>query len=301
MPNYFIALDGGGSKTHAVLFNQEHKELVQFIGKGTNFATDFEQAISNLQATVDGLLKAANIKKIQRSDCHLLGGFAGVNVPAVADRLRIWQHDFKQFDFTTDLHLSVYAASDSQYGSAIITGTGSCALAITPETEIMLGGHGLLLGDQASGAWIGKRLVEHSLLALDGFEPMSNIVNQVMQASQCHSATQLCQYWLKAAPAEYAKLTPYFFESIAYSDPISLKILDQAIAYLSQLISRLSDLSSNPIYLMGGIASKLAKHLPSESQNQVIVNNIAPVYGAFQLLKTKPTQINNKSLTSDVF
>lgn len=221
-PYYTVAIDGGGTKTQLLLkphtdsvgtsirpslLDAQH-QWVSHVGVGCNFAHDFEQAKCHLLDNINALFDKAEIAKSDRCNSNWLGGFAGLNVPAVKAQLKQWQPPARQFIFTTDLHIALLAAEPSGIGNVIITGTGSCAFSrwhtqssvtSTQQKDLignhiqekMLGGYGFTTGDQASGAWIGRAAIKQTLLALDNLQPQTDFTRAVSQITQLSQALQV--------------------------------------------------------------------------------------------------------------
>ncbi|MER2491567.1 BadF/BadG/BcrA/BcrD ATPase family protein [Catenovulum sediminis] len=291
-----IAIDGGGSKCFAQLYlaDDTTNAIGSYTGGPANIASDFDGATSNILSCCQQLLAACGYPARAIKNCHVVGGFAGVNLPQIAQRLKNWPHPFKQFDFTTDLHIACYAAHQSRYGKVIIIGTGSCGLAISEKQEIMIGGYGLQLSDQASGAWLGQQAIKHTLLVLDGLQKDSPLSEEMCRLSASQSPVELSQHWYQASPCEFAKLASTVMQLAAQKEPAATFIVQQASDYLSTLIQRLNQEIAGPVCLMGGMAQYYINHL--STQNEVKLSTQHPVSGALLLLAHPTLAINNHNI-----
>ncbi|WP_157447284.1 BadF/BadG/BcrA/BcrD ATPase family protein [Catenovulum agarivorans] len=289
--NYIIAVDGGGSKCHVRLFEQtQQNAIAEYTGGSCNFASDFNQAIVNLVQSIEKLLLKADLAENVIKSCTVAGGFAGVNLPKVCQRLSNWQHPFKKFLFTTDLHLACYAANQSCNGKAIITGTGSCAIATNDSTEVILGGYGFQIGDQASGAWLGRQAIEQTLLVLDNLATHNQLSTLVTEHANTTDATQLSQLWYQASPSQFAELAPLVTGLAHENDPSALTIVNTAILYLAKLIEQLNQVQSGSTYLLGGLASFYYPML--KEQYSVKLSDHQPIAGAMVLIDNPQLSLN---------
>ena len=289
--NYIIAVDGGGSKCQVRLFNGKTADYIaEYTGGSCNFASDFDQAITNLVQSIEKLLLKADLAENVIAQCTVAGGFAGVNLPKVCKKLSNWPHPFQNFLFTTDLHLACYAANQSCNGKAIITGTGSCAIATNVGTEVVLGGYGFQIGDQASGAWLGRQAIEQTLLVLDNLTPHNQLSTLITEHANSTDATQLSQQWYQASPNQFAELAPLVTGLAQENDPCALAIVNTALLYLAQLIEQLNKVQSSPTYLLGGLASFYYPRL--KEQYDVRLSEHQPIAGAMVLIDNPQLSLN---------
>ncbi|MCE3268314.1 MAG: BadF/BadG/BcrA/BcrD ATPase family, partial [Burkholderiales bacterium] len=63
--SWYIGVDGGGTKTHAVLVNQDLKLIDEVYSGPANIATDVESAYISICAVIDILLKKHKLPVIQ--------------------------------------------------------------------------------------------------------------------------------------------------------------------------------------------------------------------------------------------
>ena len=92
------------------------------------------------------------------ADLHAVLGLAGANVPEAAARLAA-ELPFAAARIETDAFVALKGALGDGDGIVAAIGTGSVFGVQRGGTVRMIGGWGFLLGDQGSGAWIGRRLL----------------------------------------------------------------------------------------------------------------------------------------------
>lgn len=282
--NLLIAIDAGGTKCHGILYDTvQQKTLAQVKTGSANLASNYSLALSNIKQACTDLLTQANLPDSALAELAVYAGLAGVNFPQIANKLSQWQHPFKSFGFTTDLHLACYAAHPNNQGNVIIVGTGSCGIAISSSQAVVLGGYGYKLGDQASGAWIGQQAVQTSLLTLDGLIKPNALTQEVCKVSQINTPAQLSQYWHNATPAQFSELAELVFSCAKQNDEQAICIIKQAASYLEQLFYQLLKTQPGPTCIVGGISKQITPWLNPTIQQQLKPAKAEPVYGALSL------------------
>jgi len=155
---YIVSADAGGTKTRAVMLDENltvHTEAVEGCG---NLAQDYHAAESNILSAVSGVIYAS-----PHNPSAIVIGAAGVSAEGVAERLKTTLEN--RFNLpvhvTSDGILALYSALGDRDGMTVVSGTGSIILA-KKGTEIhRIGGWGHLLGEKGSGASIGYGMLAH--------------------------------------------------------------------------------------------------------------------------------------------
>ena len=159
---YYIAADGGGSKLHAILYNESFSVIRTAKVSGTNHLfKPMEEVKANLRAVLDELIGEEKIE-IERADFCLVGGNEQMRELLQADG-RV-----KKFAFH-DEPVSSMAAALTGEGTLALAGTGSGVMHLKNGRMVAgIGGWGALLGDEGSGYDIGLRAIKAAVYAEDG-------------------------------------------------------------------------------------------------------------------------------------
>src|SRR3569832_324517 len=80
-----------------------------------------------------------------------------------------------------DIDAAHAGALGGEEGAVIIAGTGSAALAIVDGKRHQCGGWGFYIGDQMSGAILGRELIRRAVEATDGLVSGSPLTEAVVQ------------------------------------------------------------------------------------------------------------------------
>jgi glucosamine kinase len=251
---WIIGVDGGGTKCKASLFDSNGRSITQCETGSANLFADFDSAINNINAACNKLILNANntlSAPIALSDCFLSLGCAGAKIPSVQQKIINWPHHYAQVALTTDIHISCLAANNQKDCALIITGTGSC-IAIYQDQEIhQYGGHGFLLGDIASGAWLGKNAVSWYLRALES-KAINDPLVKSMAVELGDDVVSIVQNFGHAKPVNFAQLMPCVL-SVKDDSEVVKAWIQESLQYLHGIITEHCDADTD-IFIHGGIA-----------------------------------------------
>jgi glucosamine kinase len=286
-PGIFIGIDGGGTKCKARLEDLQGNLLAEATAGPAN-------AARNLTGSVDAVLEAsqkviakANIKGLTVNNIHAGIGLAGINIPQVKQAFLKQSLPFASWHVTTDLHIACLGAHLGQDGAIVIVGTGSSGIAIHNNQHLEIGGHGFVIGDKGSGAWLGKMAISHCLETLDGLVPKNILCEHIMSLLNCDNAYDLVNLTLEAKPAFYATMAPLIFQLAANQQEDALLLVNQAATYINKICQRLLSGNLDRLSLIGGITQPLIPYLDSQLQTIIQPAKATPEQGAILYSKTK--------------
>lgn len=168
---YYIGVDGGGSKTAALVIDEQRHPLGRGLaGASNHLRVGIEIATRNIERAVNIALVEAGvaIRNIEYAYC----GIAGADHPAhhqrVVDALRIF-FPGGNFIVDTDARIALTGAVGFGSGIVVISGTGSVAFGRNASgKEARAGGWGPTIGDEGSGYAIGRDGLSAIVRAHDG-------------------------------------------------------------------------------------------------------------------------------------
>mgnify|MGYP005989208885 CR=1 FL=1 len=292
----YIGIDGGGSKCRAKVSSADGS----IIGVGVSGRAN---PLHGLDKTIESILESTYLAianaGLDASAIHELSagvGLAGVNLPSLFDKVSNWEHPFKEMFLTTDLHIACLGAhawkgDEPQNGAAIITGTGSCGIAIANGKAKIYGAHGFPLGDQSSGAWYGWQAICASLLAYDDLGPKTSILEKLCQKLDT-DAPNITDLMSGKPPKEYAKLAYLIFSEAKAGDTVATGIVEKGADYINRMAHKIIDDYGVPLCLLGGLRTELVPWLDQKVQSYLSEPIDAPEDGAIRLAKSRRKQLH---------
>lgn len=247
----FLGIDGGGTGCRAAVADAAGRILGRSEAGPANIASDPEGAAANILKAAAQALDAAGGGRVVAAGL----GLAGANAAGAADRLR----DVLPFDrvaVVTDAITAVKGALGAQDGVVAALGTGSVFAVQRGGVIRQIGGRGLVLGDEASGAWIGREILRRALRAMDGLEPMTPLLADLIQEGG--GADAVVAFSLQARPVDFAALAPRVVTS---DDPAALAVMTAAVADVDAAVAALQGDDTLPVVFLGGLGTVFSDRL----------------------------------------
>jgi N-acetylglucosamine kinase-like BadF-type ATPase len=175
---YFLGVDGGGSKTAALVTDENGKPLGRGLAGGSNhLRVGIETATRNIERAVNIALVEAGIaiREIEYAYCGIAGSDHPEHHERVVEALRIF---FPRGNFIvdTDARIALTGAVGFSDGVVIIAGTGSVSFGRNAAgEEARAGGWGPTLGDEGSGYAIARDGLSAIVRAHDGRGPATKM------------------------------------------------------------------------------------------------------------------------------
>lgn len=250
-----LGIDGGGTGCRAVLADADGRILARAEGGPANISSDPDAALRNIlvvtnDALVEAIGTAAATTELPR--LRVVMGLAGANVPASVSRLREGL-PFVALRVESDAMIALKGALQDTNGIVAAIGTGSVYARQLDGTVRSIGGHGLVLGDEGSGAWLGRGLLSASLRAVDGLCAMTPMLQSILD--DLGGVEGVISFGLSARPVDFADIARRIVGS---NDPAAKSLMAQADADISASIAVLQPEPSVPVVFLGGLGPALA-------------------------------------------
>jgi glucosamine kinase len=280
---YFLGVDGGGTKTIARLENLQTGQQWQAIGGPASLTNDFNAALHQCEVLIERLCVQANCL---RADITLVLGLAGAGNKEKAFEFQ--QHllaKHKNVNVFTDAKTSLYGANAGEPIVVIAIGTGSVGAALTQDgKEIQKGGWGFNVGDEGSGAKMGVLAIKAVLSEIDDFGEVDSLLAHNIVKILNVDATGVLAWSTTAKPAEFALLAPLIFEYHETCD-VAKKILVKHIGHVENLIKKTRSLMQVPVVLLGGLSVSTIPFLNPEIKKTLVKAKGNALDGACLLAK----------------
>lgn len=260
-----VGLDGGGSKTLALLADRAGAVLGRGVAGPSNYqAVGAVAAGAALAAAIAAAFSDANLPPIPLQALCL--GLAGVDRSDDQAMVRAWaaQHaPGAALRIANDAELVLADGTPAGWGVALICGTGSIAYARRPDGRMArAGGWGYLIGDEGSGYAIGVSALQAVLRDHDGRGPRTALTPTVLAHWGLSSPNALVGqvYRSNLSRADIAALAALVDAAGANGDGVAQRILAAAADELAlaarAAMQALQMAGSTPCALAGSVIVK---------------------------------------------
>ncbi len=260
-----VGVDGGGSRTRVILADAHGTVLAKTEGAGTALMPGHETvAADTIKALIADVLATANRSDTRPAVCVV--GVAGAGQERAAQAL--WsalasRRVADDVSVQADATIAMDDAFGDSAGVLLISGTGSVAYSRAPDGRLeRCGGWGPKVGDEGSGAWLGRRALSVVTASFDGREPETALTGAVLTALELESLDDIIPWAADATPAMLASLVPVVCQIAATGDLranalISLCV-EELVLHVRTLARRcfVDERAAVPVALSGGLLAK---------------------------------------------
>jgi len=238
-----LIAESGSTKTDWILLNEGHiHKQVQTLG-----INPFHQDINSIIENIKSLESFQSIDQIF---------FYGAGCATDGTKQKVKDALFKVFPHaSSEIHSDILAAARSvcgrEKGIACIIGTGSNSCLYDGETIIHnVRPLGYILGDEGSGAVLGKRLIAD---ILKGVAP-EDITKTFYKKHDLEYADIVNKVYREEAPSRFlAQFTVFLSENIEHSYVTNL-VQEEFTRFFERNINQYNNHSSLPIHFIGSVA-----------------------------------------------
>jgi glucosamine kinase len=237
-----------------------------------------------MEATAECLRQAGlPVSQVRRIAACL--ALAGASEPTNLAEAQAYPHPFGKVIVTTDAHAACLGAHGGRDGGVVVVGTGAVAWAIVKGRSFRVGGWGMPISDEGSGAWLGCETLRRVLWAIDGRVAWTQLLRTV--ASGFGDDPHAIVRWTQtASPRDFASLAPHVFDYAAQGDTTAAELLRLAAGHIDALAWRLLDAGSERLALVGGCAPFLAPCLSRETRSHLVEPEGDALSGAIKLARS---------------
>lgn len=241
--NYYLGVDGGGSKTKAVLVSMEtpkkhaRNSCQCLLGEATLAGSNpltvgWEVAYERIAEVIKLAKQAARLTPESKPIQKGVLAIAGAANPEAMQRLTSWaskQGFAEAIDVVADTAPLLANVLAEEPAIGVIAGTGSVVLVqdLSGATTTV-GGWGYLIDDAGSGYAIGRRALREVVRSTDREDRKEPLTSTLLQALAIDSTTQLKQsiYSVADPRRTIASLAEAIVRLAEKEDPSALRLLE---------------------------------------------------------------------------
>lgn len=255
---YFLGIDGGGSKTLAVVVDEHGAERGRARAGSSNYAAvGLEVAIGHMYEAAEGAARAAGAL-LPVAAVWL--GLAGIDSLHAHGLLLPHLQGLAQYiRLTNDAEL-VLGGLEGMVGVALIAGTGAIALGRNAQGEARrAGGWGHVLGDEGSGYDIGRCALQAVMRASDGRGEATALLPAILSEWEVADTSDiLARVYPTTHKAVIARLSPLVLRVAEAGDRVASDIVSRAADELALAASTVGSAlgfgsAQLPLALGGGL------------------------------------------------
>ncbi|TKJ40330.1 hypothetical protein CEE37_08365 [candidate division LCP-89 bacterium B3_LCP] len=234
-----IGIDGGGSRSKAVLVDGDLDEKAKAEGKCLNPLTiGWDNFADNLLDLCESLLKGYSTKDIDQV-CAGLAGTGAEEVRIRAQEVIAAAFPQAKVCVTSDALAALYGAFEGRPGLLLIAGTGSICVGMNEELDTArTGGFGRILGDEGGGYWIAIEAIKVCLLAYDDRNPPTGLKAALLEYFSLKEIQDIIPLVSsdEIPPEKVAAFAEKVLE-LSESDVVAKEIISRAGSHLASLVT----------------------------------------------------------------
>lgn len=251
---YYVAVDGGGTKTEAIVAD----ETGRIVGRGKSGGSNpnfvgGRQAIRSIREAIDQACRFVDRAEIAR---------IALCVPGLQTLARGWMDeagwDGSRVLVDSDVRSTFYGTLGETAGVVVLAGTGSFVIGMGDDGRTMtVGGWGPVVGDAGSGQQIAAEALRAVTRYYDGLGPATALTEKVMQYYGIDHPQQLKA---KVSVDNIGKLAPMVAECARANDEVALRIVAGEAEKLAEMAVRVvsgleMDEARYVLAVAGGVAN----------------------------------------------
>jgi glucosamine kinase len=303
VPRYYLGVDGGGTNCRVRLADENLATLADAGGGRSNLQIDAgEPAFRSISEGTKEVFAKAGVDYSETANTFACFGMAGGRLESARTAFEARPWPFKGVKVFDDIDIARAGAHGGEDGAVIIAGTGSAALAMVRGQRHQCGGWGFHVGDQMSGAILGRELVRRTVEATDELvsgSPLTDAVLQRMGGSNdaimdwsfpkddkpAAPAAGAPNTLLGRAPAEFGALMPLFFDYYEKGDPVAKELMELQLGYIDNYVRWFKARGVDKMAAVGGFGTRLYPLMVARHGAFIVPPQHEPLHGAVILAK----------------
>jgi glucosamine kinase len=279
-----LGVDGGGTRCRARLCSTAGIPIGEGAAGPANLRLGLEQSFDAVLEATQECLDRAGLPPRDLGRVVACLALAGASEPNHFDAAQRYQHPFRKVLITTDAQAACVGAHEGRDGGVIVVGTGTIGWAELNGLPHRVGGWGLPISDEGSGAWLGCEALRRVLWAHDGRIAWTALLRALFERFERdpHAIVNWCS---RAAPGDFGSLAPAIVEHAARQDPVAVELLRMAAAHVDALAARLVSFGAEQLAIVGGLAAPIEPWLAGATRRRLVAPAGDALDGALRLAR----------------
>lgn len=290
---YVIGVDGGGTKTEAIAYTEDGKEISRGNSGFGNLVVNQEEGLKNIEIAILQCMKNLDVN----SCIHIYAGLAGVNTGNNKEIVQKYLESRFPVSITviSDADLAFNSLLKGEDGILTISGTGSISFGVCNNKYVRAGGWGNILGDEGSGYYIALQGLKKVVNEKDEGLEMSTLSREILKAINTSTIGELVSFVYSSNKGDIAALVPVIVKAAENNDESAIKILEEASRDLASTTAKVYRMLEFPSEVKIGIKGSILTRIPRVKNNyikylekeigsfKIIDEDVSPAKGAYYL------------------
>jgi len=244
--HYVIGIDGGGTKTLAIISDLKGNILAQHVSGPTNFqVVEFDRSarvlLSLIRECCDSV--SASPKNIRATTIGLAGAgrpndqkrmAMGLKKLLASKKIRL-----RKVRIESDARVALEGAFKGDAGIILIAGTGSIAFGKDEKGRVhRVGGWGRILGDEGSGYFIGRQALIAVCRELDGRSAATSLTSLLARKFRLRKPSDIITA-VYGNSLDFSTLAPLVMEASQEGDAAATEIVQLSALALTEHVRAL--------------------------------------------------------------
>ncbi|MBV6522991.1 MAG: N-acetylmuramic acid/N-acetylglucosamine kinase [Gemmatimonadaceae bacterium] len=265
MTSVLVGVDGGGTHTRAMVTDEAGVQLASSDGIGSAIRPgEVTRSADIVASTIEAAIRESAVEDPQvRIACVGVAGAGREEERHALHEALVSRGIADEVHVVTDAEIALEDAFGDGPGVLLIAGTGSICYGRGPAGAVArCGGWGPIIGDEGSGAWLGRRVLGVVAAAADGREPDTALTAAILATTGVPSVDALVPWASHATVAQLASLAPVIMETAKAGDLRANAIVTLGVEELALHVRTLArqlfvdERATVPLALSGGLVHK---------------------------------------------
>lgn len=246
---YYLGIDGGGTKTEALIVSEDMRELHRFRSGAINYNGESEE---NIYAHISEIFLEADKLEGLNNCAGVCIGMAGISNPVavccIQGAVKAAGYE-KEVLLKGDQVTGLAGALDGKAGATLIAGTGSICVGIDGKGNMhRTGGYGNIIDDGGSGYAIGRDILSATVRAFDG-RGQATVLTDLVKGRMRELSLDAGEDWISSlirflydkttSKGDIASFGQLISKAIKADDEVAIVIAEKAVSELFLLTSAL--------------------------------------------------------------
>lgn len=273
-----IGVDGGGTTCRFALVHRGQRFDIQ--RASANASTDFEGTLGTLTEGLTALAGSAGVALADLSQVPAVIGLAGVMDAGMGARIAS-ALPLRRAMVCDDRRTAMAGALGGSDGCVVGIGTGSFLGRRAGGQYRLIGGWGFILGDEASGAVLGRQALRCVLDVHDGLRAPTPLTRAL--SARLGTPADIVAFATRAKPADFATYAPEIAAASRDGDPVGLQLMQDGARHIACRLHQLGWQPAERICPLGGLARHYAPYLSADLAAQLTAPEGTALDGALAL------------------